>query len=174
MECNQTQIEAYHDGELTAVERVRAETHLRECEPCRQTLEQLQRLSSLVANAPLAAMAHQAMDRLGGAWDVIRARALGERMAAQRAANERGILRVAGWFTAAAAALLLGGLLMLSRTTGTQTADLPQNPSTAWEPVAVMPPTESGEGTPQVIQIAQWIANDLSISDADLPSGLEQ
>src|SRR5688572_1082918 len=99
MECHETpQIEAYHDGEVTAVERVRAETHLRGCEPCRRTLEQLQRLSSLVAGAPVATMPHETMDRLGGAWDVIRARALGERMAAQRAERERGIRRVAGWF----------------------------------------------------------------------------
>ena len=173
MECNQTpQIEAYHDGELTAVERVRAETHLRECEPCRQTFEQLQRLSSLVSAAPVAAMPRETVDRLAGAWDVIRARALGERMAQQRAANERGILRVAGWFTAAAAALLLGGLLMLSRST--ESPVTPEVASSTWESAAVMPPADSGEGTPQVIQIAQWIANDLSISDSDPPGSSER
>src|SRR5688572_7212544 len=174
MECHETPlIEAYHDGELTPVDRVRAETHLHECEPCRRTLEQLQRLSSLVTSAPVAAMPHEAMNRFADAWDVIHARALGERMAQQRAESERGILRVAGWFTAAAAALLLGGLLMLSRSpdpqnTGDATA------SAAWEPAAVMPPAESREGTPEVIQIAQLIANDLSMSDDDIPGAGER
>jgi predicted anti-sigma-YlaC factor YlaD len=179
MECHETpQIEAYHDGELSPIERVRIETHLRECEACRRVLEQLQRLSSLVADSPVAAMPPEAMGRLAGAWDLVRARSLGERLVQERAANERGVLRIAGWLTAAAAALLMGGLVMLSpskqRTTvgevATGSGGTVTFASGAWDTAAVMPPDAVQEGTPELVQVAQWIADDLA-NTADASRG---
>ena len=162
MECHETpQIEAYHDGESTPIERVRFETHLRECEECRRTLEQLQRLSLFVADSPMAVMPPEAMGRLTGAWDLVRARSMGERMAQERAANERGVLRIAGWLTAAAAALLMGGLVMLAPSTQ-PTVVVEGGPGTAWDTAPVMPPDAVQEGTPELVQVAQWIADDLA------------
>ena len=170
MECRSAaQVEAYHDGELSPPHRAEFEAHVRECGACRDALEQSRALSAAVAGAALTAMPQDALERLRGSFDVIRAKSLGERMALERAARERGVLRVAGWLTAAAAALLMGGLVMMPssqpRTTVSDVAS-----SGDWDTVAVMPPREQHEGTPEVVQVAQWMAEDLSYT-ADLPRG---
>ena len=165
MECHSAaQVEAYHDGELSPPQRALFEAHMCDCDACRTAVAQSRALSGMVAGAPLTSMPDQALERLRGSFDVIRARALGERMAQERAARERGVLRIAGWFTAAAAALLMGGLVMLSPSQPTRTlVDNVASP-TSWDTAAVMPPDEEHEGMPETIQIAQWIADDLSSS----------
>jgi anti-sigma factor RsiW len=173
MECRQSpQIEAYHDGRLDAAARAAVESHVLNCEACWRLLEQLRRLSLLVSHSPLAVMPPEAMERLANSWDLVRSRALGERMIQERAARDRGVLKIAGWLTAAAASLLMGGLVLLSPSRNTPTVVTTEVPATpvAWEPAAIMPPATAQEGTPEVVQVAQWIANDLSISSpAELP-----
>jgi hypothetical protein len=106
---------------------------------------------------------------LRSSFNVIRARALGERMAQERQTRERGVLRVAGWLTAAAAALLMGGLVMLPRSQSDRTPLVDGAPvPVSWETAPVMPPSDEHEGLPETIQVAQWIADDLSDS-IDLP-----
>lgn len=46
-------IPAYHDGELSGNRRAWVETHLESCESCRIELEKLERLSSLLQQAPV-------------------------------------------------------------------------------------------------------------------------
>jgi anti-sigma factor RsiW len=172
MECDKsTQIEAYHDGRLDAAARAAVESHVLQCEACWRLLEQLRRLSLLVAHSPMAVMPAETMERLAHSFDLIRSRALGERMIQERAARDRGVLRIAGWLTAAAASLLMGGLVLLSPANKPQNlVEVPPQATPAWEPAAIMPPAAAQEGTPEVVQVAQWIANDLSISNpADLP-----
>jgi hypothetical protein len=45
-------LNAYLDGELSAVQLLRVDTHLAECEICRNELESLERLSDLLQEAP--------------------------------------------------------------------------------------------------------------------------
>jgi anti-sigma factor RsiW len=169
MQCpGAAQLEAYYDGELSPAMRVQLESHLLHCDACRAALEQSRNLSAMIAAAPLAPMPDTIMSRLRDAFDLIRARSLGERMIQERAARERGVRRVAGWLTAAAAALLLGGLVMMP--SARKTTEVVDTFDTA-DAAAVMPPHEQYEGTPEVIQVAQWIAEDLSVStDAPRPN----
>src|SRR5688572_239417 len=109
MQCpGAQQLEAHHDGELSPAARTAIDEHLRDCDDCRKALQQSRAVSAMVAGAALTPMPDAAMSRLRESFDVIRAKSLGQRMAEERAARERGVRRVAGWFTAAAAALLMG------------------------------------------------------------------
>ena len=170
MQCHSSpQVEAYHDGELSPPERALFEDHMRDCDACRTALAQSRALSAMVAGAPLTAMPEQSLEQLRTSFDVIRSRALGERMAQERATRERGVLRVAGWLTAAAAALLMAGLVMLPTSRPPTVVDFAQT-SNSWDTAPVMPPSDEHEGMPETIQVAQWIADDLSNS-IDLPRG---
>lgn len=164
MECNKaSQVEAYHDNELPQSQRSVVEAHLRECGWCAALLASLRSLSQALSQAPRAEMPEGALARLREGFDVVRAKSLGERMAAERAARERGVLRIAGWLTAAAAALLMAGLVMLPATEGPGPAVVTSTRSSLDLMAAVMPPSQVQEGTPQFVQVAQWIADDLSV-----------
>jgi hypothetical protein len=79
------------------------------------------------------------------------------------AAQDRGVLRIAGWLTAAAASILVGALLLhpsYDRTENTSMA------SAAWQIQASMPPASSelrGEGGAgsDVVVLAQWMNDEL-------------
>src|ERR1043165_8769082 len=123
MTCDQAnQIHAYHDGELPADQRASVQAHLRECAECRELLAQLQALSSLFVSARLDPMPNDAIDRLEAAWD---------------AAQDRAILRISSWLTAAAAAVLVGAIVLLPKETGGQ----PTEPG-VWQEVAVTTPVD--------------------------------
>jgi len=148
MACNNSiQVQSYHDDELSPEHRLVMEAHLRECPECGQTLRELQSLSSMIAEAPLA-------DKPAG--EVIRLDQC------RRAARDRGVLRLAGWMTATAAAVLIGALLI--RGSGrNDTALLPE----VWQTTAVTPPEDIREGDNS--DLAQWMADDLSSeSNGDL------
>jgi anti-sigma factor RsiW len=143
MNCNQTaHIHAYHDGELSPARRDAVERHLAECGECRERLADLRGISQLVAAAPLAAMPGDAMPRLQKAW---------------WAAQDRGVLRIAGWMTAAAAAVLFVAVLWSPAQHG-------DNGSSNWQLAALTPPTPVVDDEPQdeIVIAADWIANDLS------------
>ena len=74
------------------------------------------------------------------------------------AAQDRGVLRIAGWMTAAAAAVLIAVLLV--RNTGrTEAAARPA----IWQTVAVMPAMDANEDANRdLVVMAQWMADDLS------------
>jgi anti-sigma factor RsiW len=153
MSCDRfAQVHAYHDDALAPSDRVAVENHLEGCEDCRALLSDLRSLSNLFAAAPLAMLSPAAMARLSRNI---------------RAARDQGILRITSWLTAAAAAVLVGALLLWpdrgGSGGGTTIANANNGPVPALEMVAVMPP-ESEEAVPEVVTLAQWMANDLSYS----------
>ncbi len=161
MSCERSaQIHAYHDDALAAPARLAMESHLTDCADCRELLADLHGLSNLIRSAPLAAMSPEAMDRL--------ARSL-------RAARDRGVLRITSWLTAAAAAVLVGTLLLVPDRNGIPNPTVIANATAnepAWETAAVMPPLGADENVPEIIALATWMANDLSPND--LSSGERQ
>jgi anti-sigma factor RsiW len=149
MTCDKAaQIHAYHDGELLPAQRAAIEAHLRTCVDCAALLADLRRVSALVANAPMERISPIALARLERSF---------------YAARDRGVLRVASWLTAAAAAVLLFTMLMIP-------SEQPGGDATvsaaAWQTIAVMPPAdEADEPVPELVLAAQWMANDLASFD---------
>jgi anti-sigma factor RsiW len=66
MDCNHfnSQLEAYHDGELDAAQRQQVELHLGDCAICARVLRSLQSMSRSMQALPMAEMSADAMTRL--------------------------------------------------------------------------------------------------------------
>src|SRR5437016_3397453 len=125
MSCdNIARVHAFYDDEMSLSQRGEFEAHLQTCGDCRQLLAELRRTSALIASAPLAEMPPAVMARLTNTWHSVREQA-----------SERGVMRIAGWLTAAAAAVLIGALLVWPhpRDEGLRAA-------APWQAAAVMPP----------------------------------
>jgi anti-sigma factor RsiW len=150
MTCDrEAQVHAYHDRQLGPAAREAFEAHLAECAPCGELLADLRAVSRLVASTPLPEVSHVPVDRYYAAWG---------------ASRQRGLLRISTWLTGAAAAVLVGSLVLLPpkdpRPNGPQVAVADAG---AWEAVALMPPPERrGDRPDQYVELAQWIADDLS------------
>src|SRR5436190_17150911 len=120
MSCDcEVQVHRYHDGQLPGAERAGVEAHLRECPGCAQLLADLQRLSINVRGAELVTMPQITLARMQKSF---------------RAVRDRGVVRIAEWLTAAAAAILIGGLLAWPSERAEASADM------GWENSAVNPP----------------------------------
>ncbi len=147
MTCEKAaQVQAYYDGELDASRERTFEAHLQRCAECSGLLAELRALSSLLSGAPRAEVPARALAGFHGAWHV---------------ARDRGMMRIAGGLTAAAAALLIGALL----TGPAAQRNTPAKPA-LWEAMAVMPMTETqGEANSDLVQVAQWMADDLSLDE---------
>jgi len=147
MTCdNAAKIHAYHDGELPSDERIAIESHLAVCDECRELLADLQKLTNIFATVELPEMPQRAVSRMYGSWH------------AAKAAQDRGVRRLAGWLTAAAAVVLL--LVPLQ----SQRADVENRNTDVDETVAFVPPTSPREdANSELVQVAQWMANDLSV-----------
>jgi anti-sigma factor RsiW len=144
----------YHDGELSSADRAAFESHLASCGECRELLGELASLSQTLRTASLPAAGPSLQERIFDAWE------------AAQALRERGVRRMAGWLTAAAAAVLLLGLVgWPSESRGPSVVELTPTASAAetWEVAAVMPPDQRAEesGSPDLAQVAQWMATDL-------------
>src|SRR5437868_5033297 len=101
MSCeNVAQLHAYHDRQLGPAAREAFETHLAECQDCAALLADLRTISRKVVKAPMPVVPLEVNRRLYAAWDVSR---------------QRGVLRIASWLSGAAAAVLVGGLLLTPR-----------------------------------------------------------
>jgi anti-sigma factor RsiW len=145
MACHRiSQIHAYHDGELDATRRAVVEAHLERCAECRRLLDELHELAGLIGDAEVGEASVEAMARFEGAWEEVR--------------GDRGVMRIGAWLSGVAAALLVGALLTVPRGAGV-TRVKPE----LWEAMAVTPPAESqAEGNSDLVQVAQWMADDLS------------
>lgn len=145
------QIEAYHDRRLTAQARQEVEAHLHDCGECAALLAELQSLSLVIQAAPMQPISVDALARLRESL---------------HAAAERSILHIAGWLTAAAAAILVGALLLSPspRADQTQIASMP----TSWQIEAVSPPpTELADGSmSSEVVPAQWMADEFRSDSA--------
>jgi anti-sigma factor RsiW len=141
------QIHAYHDDALRPEQRGEVEAHLASCGECRALLADLQKLSGMFASVEFAQMPPRTMNKMYGAWHAAKAR------------QERGVRRLAGWMTAAAAAILLFVPLHAMLQTKTD-----QSVTAADEAVAFVPPTSPrDDANSDLVQVAQWMANDLSV-----------
>jgi anti-sigma factor RsiW len=152
MSCDrEAQVHAYHDRQLGPAAREAFEAHLASCPDCAGLLAELRAVSRLILAAPMPATDDLAAQRYYAAWDVSR--------------QQRGLLRISSWLTGAAAAVLIGSLLLWPQDAGT--TDLVAHPPAlqqagAWEPVALMPPGDRGDRPNELIELAQWTADDLS------------
>ncbi len=145
MNCDQaSQIHRYHDGELSAAQRASVEAHLGRCAECRGLLADLRRLSFAIGHARMRPLSAQTAGRLQQSWKI---------------ARDRGVIRLAEWLTAAAAAVLITVLLTKP---GSQRGDLAGQPA-VWEMVATTPPTDAQEDSgADVAGMAQWMADELA------------
>jgi hypothetical protein len=98
----------------------------------------------------MAAMPQVAMARLEASWS---------------RNSERALLRITSWMTGVAAALLVGALLAWSSVpTAPATAKVNRPAAAAADPVVLATAAEPpGEANSELIQVAQWMADDLSI-----------
>jgi anti-sigma factor RsiW len=145
------------DGELSAEQHSVVERHLGECEACRTILAEWREVSARLSAAPLRAMPAGLSERLERTFDA--------------ANQDRGVLRIAGWLTSAAAAMLVASLALFPSPRGGvadsgAAIDSPARSAVAWQTDAVMPPTEIRDDTvPETVQFAQWMASDLAMDE---------
>jgi anti-sigma factor RsiW len=151
MTCEKiAEVHAYHDGELDAERRLAMDAHLAVCAECRALLAELEGLSAMLAEAPLSEMPQRAASRFHGSW---------------YEARDRGMVRVASWMTGVAAMLLVGALLARPSAPAAQPVK-----AAPWEQLAIAPTAaaevhgESG-ATSELVQVAQWMADDLSVGE---------
>lgn len=140
------QTQRLHDGELPPVERQGQEAHLRVCPDCRRLLSELRGVSRLLEHASPEPVSDEQLA-------ILRERAPCE---------EQAILRIAGWFTATAAGILL--VTVLSWPSGrTNTNDVPS----IWDNAAL---TMADPDTPdsELLVVAQWMADDLASGNGAL------
>ena len=150
MSCDRIeQVHAFYDGEMPPALREQFEAHLNQCAECRDLLNDLRRVSDLLAAAPLADLPPASMTRFQQTWFA--------------AAQDRGVMRIASWLTSAAAAILVGALLIWPaniRQDPTAVASAAASPELA---AAVTPPAGLQENdSADLVVAAQWMANDLT------------
>ena len=154
MSCDRAaQVHAYHDRQLGPAAREAFELHLESCSECAALLGELRAISRRIAAAPLPPVNAQLNDRLYAAWQLAR--------------QQRGVLRMSSWLTGAAAAVLVGALLLTPKGNtsidNTGVATNAQQQQATWEATALMPPPErAGDRPDEYVELAQWIASDLS------------
>ena len=149
MSCDRIEhVHAYYDGEMSPAQRGDFESHLNECAQCRDLLGDLRRVSDLLASASLADLPPAAMTRFQQTW-----------FAAQA---DRGVMRIASWLTSAAAAILIGALLIWPSKMGQDSTSV-ASAASAELAAAITPPADVHEGdSADLIVAAQWMANDLT------------
>lgn len=127
---------------MPLAQRGQLEAHLNDCADCRDVLNDLRRVSDLLAAAPLVELGPAAMTRFQQTWFA--------------AAQDRGVMRIAGWLTSAAAAILIAALLI--RPAPRSDDSLASALTAAISPPAAVTENDSAD----LIDAAQWMANDLT------------
>src|SRR5438045_1944278 len=152
-------VSQYHDGELLGGQRAALEEHLAECDECREMLAELRAISQMVSASALRAMPDDFVAHLEENVDA--------------ANRDRGVLKIAGWLTSVAAAVLIASLLLWPMTRGVSgvgaggtAIDNGGRTTLAWQAAAIMPPADNrDDAVPDTVQLAQWMASDLSADD---------
>jgi anti-sigma factor RsiW len=150
MSCEwSSQIHLYHDGELPVEQRAAVEAHLQSCVDCHALLTELRGLSGLFARSSMTGIEPAAMQRLRDRRYIL---------------PDTGVLRIAGWLTAAAAAVLLAALPMLHREDRANDTALVAS-ADVLDTVAVTPPTDVENSHNDLVALAQWMSDDLTVNE---------
>ncbi|NLU21579.1 MAG: zf-HC2 domain-containing protein [Phycisphaerae bacterium] len=143
MSCTRTiEVHRYHDGELPPGQKAALEAHVAACAECSQLLADLRSVSVLIRRAPLADLPAAAADRLAQCrpWTA-----------------DAGLIRVAGWLTAAAAAVLIIALLRKP----VDSSPMVAGPA-LWETLVVTPSADIQDEAISEVVLAKWMADELS------------
>ena len=148
--CKYTpRMSAFRDSEMAEEERRQLQKHIRHCTECARELERLRAISRFLAAAEVPQLAPAALQRFHRVVN---------------GASEKVVFRMALTSAAAAAAVLLVGLVWLLQADGAQDARAGAAPE--WEKVAVMQQAELSGAVSSEAQLAQWIVEDLSRENA--------
>ena len=139
--------DAYYDAELSTEERRRFETHLATCDACAYELQELERVSRLMVNAPIPGMPPDVLRRLHQSAATVR---------------ERVVVTLAKKLTAAAAAAIIVGCAGLWAI-GLAEREDPLAMPASWELAAVRLDAETDGSDAQ--QMTAWVVTDLSLEN---------
>ena len=151
---NQVRLNAYHDGELSPVERSDIEAHLRDCPSCAAELAAIRRISGAFAHTTPREPSHGQLLQLA-------------RSVRAEPSDARMLLRLFRATAVAAAVLLvcaLAGAVYLSQRTkaAAHEAMVLDHVATWSRPVAfATDPVSDERQSEQQVALAQWIADDL-------------
>ena len=137
---------AFYDGEVAEEEHQQLRKHIQHCTECAGELERLRAISRFLAAAEVPQLAPAALQRFHRVVN---------------GASEKVVFRMARTFAAAAAAVLLVGLVWLWQAEDARAGAAPE-----WEKVAVMQQAELSGAVSFEAQLAQWIVEDLSRESA--------
>lgn len=152
MSCEQHNlIQAYYDGQVAQDEALIAQLHLSRCAECRELYGSLKQVSAVVRDTPMRRPSEMTMARLNGSIAL---------------RQDRTVRRFTGWLTSAAAALVVG-VMLLSPSGQTQPAAYGQASDDAVVNLAMFHRSTSDE--PEVMLAARWITVDLSSSGEAQP-----
>ena len=140
---------AFYDGEVAEEEHQQLRKHIQHCTECAGELERLRAISRFLAAAEVPQLAPAALQRFHRVVN---------------GASEKVVFRMARTFAAAAAAVLVVGLVWLWQADGAEDARAGAVPE--WEKVAVMQQVELSGAVSSEAQLAQWIVEDLSRENA--------
>jgi hypothetical protein len=112
-------------------------------------LNEVRGVSRLVSTAAMTEISSAAMQRLREVRYIL---------------PDRGVLKIAGWLTAAAAAVLISALLYFPRQQPGQIAATGNASADVLDPVVLTaPPVENADNNrSDLVALAQWMADDLS------------
>jgi anti-sigma factor RsiW len=156
MDCGfDEQLEAYHDGELSAAQASALEAHLPTCPTCSQRLAELAQMSNLFAAAPIPHLSQISLHRLH-----------------HKVADEmdRGLVRLAWTLSAVAAVIMVVASAWLMRIENTPAA-APIITAQAAPPWAGVPASVEIEVVSReaATPVATWYLADASSRSDDSP-----
>ena len=155
LDCeNQVRLSAYHDGELSLVERASVEAHLRDCPSCAAELAAIRRMSGAFADTSPREPSHEQLLELA-------------RSVRAEPSDARMLLRLFR-ATSVAAAVLLGCALaatvyLSQRTKAAAHEAMVLDHVATWSRAAAVAtgPASDGRRSEEQVLLAQWIADDL-------------
>ena len=138
-------ISAAHDGELSAEETAALHEHLEQCSECRQEMERLQRLSSLLGEMEEPGISSAQLSRLHNSVPPLK---------------QAVIVRLTEKMALVAAVILMACVIGLWKM-GSATAS-EEEPPAQWESAAIASAAQSFADASEDELMAQWIIKDLS------------
>ena len=148
MSCDRLdQVHQYHDGELPAGERDALQAHLKSCGECQDLLNDLRGMSRVLIAAPMVGITNDAMQRLRDARYVL---------------PDAGVLKIAGWLTAAAAAVLIAVVPIWHAERHQNAIVVVPAAAPVLDTVAMTAPADADANHNDLVALAQWMSDDLA------------